>query len=278
MSTIKEYKPTTPARRKTSVINYRQILTTSKPYKKLTIGKKSKAGRNNSGKITVRHRGASGIRKVLRQITFKRDFKKGFKVLTIEYDPNRTSFISLVTDLSNGQKKYILHTKDLKVGNTYNLSKDFQEGADYKLMDVPVGSFVCQVELNPNQGAKIVRSAGTYAQVTAQEDKYTTLKLPSGEVRKFLSQCNCVLGRIGNQAHELVRIGKAGRKRKMGIRPTVRGKVMNPVDHPHGGGEARNSIGLTSPKTPWGKIALGVKTRDKKKSSNKFIISRRNKK
>lgn len=278
MSHLKEYKPTTPARRKTSVINYKEILTTDKPYKKLTVGKKVNAGRNNSGKITVRHKGASGIRKVLRKITFKRDFTKGFKVLTIEYDPNRSSFISLVVDLFNGEKKYILHTKDLIVGKTYNLSKDFEEGADYKLKDIPVGSFICQIELNPNQGAKIIRSAGSFAQVTAQEDKYTTLRLPSGEVRKFLAECKCVLGRIGNQAHELVRIGKAGRKRKMGVRPTVRGKVMNPVDHPHGGGEARNPIGLTSPKTPWGKIALGVRTRKKKKASNKFIIKRRNKK
>ena len=247
-------------------------------HKKLTTGKKINAGRNNSGKITVRHRGASGIRKVLRDITFKRSFKKGFKVLTIEYDPNRTGFISLVIDLENGEKKYILHTKDLVVGKTYNLSKDFEDGADYELKDIPVGSFVCQIELNPNQGAKIIRSAGSYAQVTAQEGRYTTLKLPSGEIRKFLSECSCVLGRIGNQSHELVRIGKAGRVRKKGFRPTVRGKVMNPVDHPHGGGEARNPIGLTSPKTPWGKIALGVKTRDKKKASGKFIIQRRNKK
>jgi large subunit ribosomal protein L2 len=278
MSTIKLYKPTTPGRRKTSVINYKEILTTDTPYKKLTTGKKINAGRNNSGKITVRHRGASGIRKVLRDITFKRSFKKGFKVLTIEYDPNRTGFISLVIDLENGEKKYILHTKDLLVGKTYNLSKDFEDGADYELKDIPVGSFVCQIELNPNQGAKIIRSAGSYAQVTAQEGRYTTLKLPSGEIRKFLSECSCVLGRIGNQSHELVRIGKAGRVRKKGFRPTVRGKVMNPVDHPHGGGEARNPIGLTSPKTPWGKIALGVKTRDKKKASGKFIIQRRNKK
>jgi large subunit ribosomal protein L2 len=278
MSTIKLYKPTTPGRRKTSVINYKEILTTDTPYKKLTTGKKINAGRNNSGKITVRHRGASGIRKVLRDITFKRSFKKGFKVLTIEYDPNRTGFISLVIDLENGEKKYILHTKDLVVGKTYNLSKDFEDGADYELKDIPVGSFVCQIELNPNQGAKIIRSAGSYAQVTAQEGRYTTLKLPSGEIRKFLSECSCVLGRIGNQSHELVRIGKAGRVRKKGFRPTVRGKVMNPVDHPHGGGEARNPIGLTSPKTPWGKIALGVKTRDKKKASGKFIIQRRNKK
>lgn len=276
MSQIKLYKPTTAARRKTSVIDYRSILTTNKPYKKLTLRKKNNAGRNNSGKITVRHQGG-GYRTLVRIVDFKRNFEQGVKVLTVEYDPTRTAFINLVTDIKTGKKAYILHTKGVKVGDILEDTGEIQDGNKVKLKVVPVGSMVSQIEQKPNSGSKVVRSAGNYAIVTARDEKYVTLKLPSGEIKKFEADCSCIISRVGNEAHELVRIGKAGRNRKKGIRPTVRGKVMNPVDHPHGGGEARNSIGMKYPKTPWGKHALGVKTRNKKNKSNKFIISRRNK-
>ncbi len=276
-SAVKIYKPTTPARRKTSIVNYSQILTTNEPYKKLLLRKKTSAGRNNTGKITVRHKGG-GSKKLVRIIDFKRDFEKGFKVLTIEYDPNRTAFICLVTDMKTGEKKYVLYTKGMKVGKIYGNDNEMVEANQVKLKVVPVGGFVSQIELQPGQGAKVVRSAGNYAIVTAKEDDYVTLKLPSGEVRRFLAECTCVVNKVGNEAHGQVRIGKAGRKANKGIKPTVRGKVMNPVDHPHGGGEARNSIGMAYPKTKWGKHALGVKTRKKNKPSDKFIINKRKKK
>ncbi len=275
MSIVKVYKPTTPGRRKTSVIDYSKILTKHEPHKPLLSRKTIQAGRSK-GKITVRHQGASGYRKMLREIDFKRNFEEGFKVISIEYDPNRTAFICLVSCLKTGTKKYVLHTKNLQVGEKYQTDDLASTGNKTELKNVPVGTFVSQVELSPNKGAQIVRSAGSYAIVTAKDDKYATLKLPSGEIRKFLAICSCVVDRVGNDAHSLVRIGKAGRMRKMGVRPTVRGKVMNPVDHPHGGGEARNSIGMKYPKTPWGKHALGVKTRNKKKASGKLIVARRN--
>jgi len=273
MSNLKLYKPTTPSRRKTSVINYAEVLTGHKPEKSLLIRKKNRAGRNARGLITVRHRGG-GARTLVRIINFKRRFPSGFKVQTIEYDPNRTAFISLVTDVATGVKSYVIYTKGMVVGETY-LPDQLKDGNTIALGDAPVGSFVSQIEINPGSGAKMVRSAGTYAIVTAKEGKYVTLKLPSGEIRKFLATSIGVVNRVANEAHGLVRVGKAGRKRHMGVRPTVRGKVMNPVDHPHGGGEARNSIGMAYPKTPWGKHALGVRTRDAKKQSSKFIVSRR---
>jgi large subunit ribosomal protein L2 len=276
MSQIKLYKPTTAARRKTSVVDYRKILTTSTPNKKLIIRKTNSAGRNNSGKITIRHRGG-GYRMQVRLVDFKRNFTEGVKVLTVEYDPTRTAFINLVTDLKTGNKAYILHTKGVNVGDILGKNADIKEGNKVLLNTVPVGSMVSQIEQSPNSGSKLVRSAGNYALVTARDEKFVTLKLPSGEIKKFLGVCNCVVSRVGNEAHELVRVGKAGRNRHKGIRPTVRGKVMNPVDHPHGGGEARNSIGMPYPKTPWGKHALGVKTRNKKSKSSKFIVSRRKK-
>jgi large subunit ribosomal protein L2 len=275
MSTLKLYKPTTAARRHSSVVNYKEILTTNEPYKNLLVRKKTNAGRNSSGKITVRHQGG-GSRNLVRIIDFKRNFPEGLKVVTVEYDPNRTSFICLVSCLKTGTKKYILHSKGMKVGDILQNDISLKDGNQVALSTLPVGTEVSQIELNPNGGSKIVRSAGTYAIVTAKEDKYVTLKLPSGEIRKFLGTCSCVVSRMGNAAHGLVRIGKAGRVRNKGVRPSVRGKVMNPVDHPHGGGEARNSIGMPYPKTPWGKHALGVKTRDKKKASAKFIIKRKN--
>ena len=277
MAAIKLYKPTTSARRKTSVINYKEFLTTDKPFKKLLIRKTRAAGRNQSGKITVRHQGG-GAKKLVRQVDFKRNFPEGFKVLTVEYDPTRTAFISLVSDLKSGVKKYILNSKGIEVDKKYYESNEIQDGNKVQLKFVPVGTAVSQVEYQPNQGAKLLRSAGVYATVTAKDDGYVTLKLASSEIRKFQDTCSCVISRMSNDAHNLVRLGKAGRSRHMGIRPTVRGKVMNPVDHPHGGGEAANSIGMAYPKTPWGKHALGVKTRKKSKLSGKFIIKRRIKK
>jgi large subunit ribosomal protein L2 len=274
MSEIKLYKPTTNARRHTSVINYKKILTTNEPYKKLLVRKKKMAGRSG-GKITVRHQGG-GYRRMVRIIDYKRDFPLGFKVNTVEYDPNRSAFICLVSCLKTGQKKYVLHTKGMTAGKKYQINQEVDEGNKVPLSSVPVGTFVSQIEINPKQGSTVVRSAGSYAIVSAKDEKYVTLKLPSGEIRKFLATCSCVVSKVGNEAHNLVRYGKAGRMRHKGIRPTVRGKVMNPVDHPHGGGEARNPIGMPYPKTPWGKHALGVKTRDKNKQSSKVIVTRRN--
>jgi large subunit ribosomal protein L2 len=277
MSSIKQYKPTTASRRHTSVVNYRDVLSTnkSKPYKKLTVRKKTQAGRNNSGKITIRHRGG-GARKLVRIVDFKRNFTQGLKILTVEYDPTRSAFINLALDLRTGKKHYILHTKGIEVGNIlHNNTNEIKDGNKVQLKLVPIGSFVSQIESQPGSGASLVRSAGVYAIVTARDEGYVSLKLPSGEVKKFDEKCFCVVSRVGNDAYNQVRIGKAGRKRHMGFRPTVRGKVMNPVDHPHGGGEARNSIGMPYPKTPWGKHALGVKTRNPKKKSNKFIVSRK---
>ncbi len=274
MSRIKLYKPTTPGRRSTSIVDYKQILTTNEPHKPLLLRKRTQAGRSQ-GKITVRHQGASGIRKMIRQIDIKRNFPEGFKVLTIEYDPNRTSFICLVSCLKTGGKKYILHTDKMEVGNSYQTNSEVLDGNQVVIGTVPVGTYVSQIELSPNKGATMVRSAGTYAIVTAKDDRYVTIKLPSSEIRKILATCKCIVNRVGNTAHGLVRLGKAGRVRRKGVRPSVRGKVMNPVDHPHGGGEASNSIGMKYPKTPWGKHALGVKTRNKKKQSTKLIITRR---
>lgn len=277
MSILKKYQPTTPSRRKSSVVHYSKILTGDAPTKNLLVRKANSAGRNAHGKITVRHRGG-GYKKMVRVIDYKKNFTEGFKVTTIEYDPNRTAFISLVVNMATGVKSYILYVKGMEVGKVYDNDNEISEGSSMPLADAPVGSFVSQIEYNPNGGAKLVRSAGNYAVVTAKDGAYVTLKLPSGELRKFLSTCKCTLARMSNEAHGLVRIGKAGKIRHKGRRPQVRGKVMNPVDHPHGGGEARNSIGLKYPKTPWGKHALGVKTRDKKLASSRLIVARRNKK
>jgi large subunit ribosomal protein L2 len=278
MSQIKLYKPTTAARRKTSVINYSAILTPGvKKTKRLTVRQNTNAGRNASGKITVRHRGG-GARQLTRIVDFKQNFEMGARVNTIEYDPTRTGFICLVVDLKTGVKSYIPHTKGIKVGDVLHANEsEIKDGNKVALKLVPVGTFVSQVETKPGIGSKVVRSAGNYAIVTARDEGYVTLKLPSGEIKKFSENCTCVISTVGNEAHGQVRIGKAGRNRHKGIRPTVRGKVMNPVDHPHGGGEARNSIGMPYPKTPWGKHALGVKTRNKKAKSGKFIVARRNK-
>lgn len=275
MSVLKKYNPTTAARRSSSVVNHAKVLTNSKRTKSLIVRKTNSAGRNNHGKITVRHRGG-GAKTMVRIVDYKKNFINGFKVNTIEYDPNRTAFISLVTDLSNGKKAYILNTKSLIVGESYNTTNEVKEGNYIALADVPLGAQISQIEINPNGGAKIVRSAGVYATVIAKDGNYVSIKLPSGEIRKFLSTCKCTMDRMSNEVFSQVRLGKAGRMRHMGFRPTVRGKAMNPVDHPHGGGEARNSIGMKYPKTPWGKHAIGVKTRAKKASS-RLIVSRRKK-
>jgi large subunit ribosomal protein L2 len=274
MSNIKLYKPTTPARRKTSVVDYSKTLTGDKPYKKLIVRKSRSGGRNQRGLITTRHIGG-GARKMVRLVNFKNNFPQGFKITTIEYDPNRTAFICLVNDVATGHKHYILHVKGMIVGKVYGQSVDIEVGTPKKLKELPLATQVSQIEIRPGQGSKMIKSAGTYGIITAKDGDYVTIKLPSGEIRKFLGECNCVVGQMGNDAHGLVRLGKAGRSRGMGIRPTVRGKVMNPVDHPHGGGEARNSIGMKYPKTPWGKHANGVKTRAPKNPSSVFIIKRR---
>lgn len=274
---IKNYKPTTNGRRNMSALTYEEI-TTSTPEKSLLQPLKSKGGRNNTGKITVRHQGGGNKRKY-RVIDFKRD-KYGIvgKVATIEYDPNRSAFIALINYV-DGEKRYILAPKGLTVG-TQIISgddADIKVGNNLPLSKIPVGTFVHNIELNPGRGGQLVRAAGTSAQILGREDKYIIIRLQSGEVRKLLNVCRATIGEVGNSDHELVNIGKAGRTRYLGIRPTVRGSVMNPNDHPHGGGEGRAPVGRKAPMTPWGKIALGVKTRDSKKKSSNLIVRRRNK-
>ncbi len=274
---IKIYKPITAARRKSSVDDFADI-TTSTPSKRLTVGKRKKGGRNNTGKITVRHRGG-GAKQKIRLIDFKRDkFDVPGTVTTIEYDPNRNARIALVT-YKDGDKRYIIAPQGITVGEEIMATKDKRgkvaPGNAMPLEYIPVGTFVYNIELEPGKGGQLVRSAGNGAQLTAVEGNHAALKLPSGEVRKVLKSCMAVVGTVSNPDYMNIRWGKAGRTRHLGIRPTVRGKVMNPNDHPHGGGEGRNPIGLKHPKTPWGKPALGVKTRKRHKSSAKLIVSRR---
>ena len=273
---IKKFNPYTPSRRNMTVSDFAEI-TTSTPEKSLTVSLKKHAGRNNQGKITVRHQGG-GSRRKYRIIDFKRN-KDGIPatVKTIEYDPNRTANIALIA-YADGQKAYILAPVGLKVGQTVMNGPDaeIKTGNCLPLQNIPVGSLVHNVELTPGHGGQLVRAAGNSAQLMAKEGKYATLRLPSGEMRMVPIICRATIGQIGNIDHELVNIGKAGRKRHMGIRPTVRGSVMNPNDHPHGGGEGKAGIGRPGPCTPWGKPALGLKTRKKNKQSNKLIIRRRN--
>ena len=273
---IKKFNPYTPSRRNMTVSDFAEI-TTSTPEKSLTVSLKKHAGRNNQGKITVRHQGG-GSRRKYRIIDFKRN-KDGIPatVKTIEYDPNRTANIALIA-YADGQKAYILAPVGLKVGQTVMNGPDaeIKAGNCLPLQNIPVGSLVHNVELTPGHGGQLVRAAGNSAQLMAKEGKYATLRLPSGEMRMVPIICRATIGQIGNIDHELVNIGKAGRKRHMGIRPTVRGSVMNPNDHPHGGGEGKAGIGRPGPCTPWGKPALGLKTRKKNKQSNKLIIRRRN--
>ncbi len=272
---IKTYKPYTPSRRNMTGSDFAEI-TTSTPEKSLLVSLKKNSGRNNQGKITVRHQGG-GNRKKYRLIDFKR-YKDGIPatVQTIEYDPNRTANIALVA-YADGQKTYILAPEGLKVGMKIMNGPDaeIRVGNCLPLSKIPVGTMVHNIELYPMHGGQMVRSAGNSAQLMAKEGKYATLRLPSGEMRMVPIECRATIGTVGNGDHNLINIGKAGRKRHMGIRPTVRGSVMNPNDHPHGGGEGKAPVGRSGPSTPWGKPALGLKTRKKKKASNKLIVRRR---
>lgn len=276
---IKKYKPTTAGRRGMTVVDYKSQLTTDTPEKSLLKPLSKQGGRNNSGKITVRHQGGGHKRKY-RVIDFKRD-KDGIigTVATIEYDPNRSAFISLIHYI-DGEKRYIIAPQGLKVGDKVvsGENADIKVGNALPLGKIPVGTVIHNLELQPNGGAKLVRSAGSSAQILGREDKYVIVRLQSGEVRKILSVCRATVGVVGNSDHELVNVGKAGRTRYAGVRPTVRGSVMNPNDHPHGGGEGRTPIGRKAPLTPWGKVAQGVKTRKAKKKSSKLIVRRRNSK
>ena len=272
---IKKYKPTSPARRFMSVSAYEEITTTT-PEKSLLDVKRKSGGRNATGRITVRHIGG-GNKIKYRIIDFKRDKSVPAKVATIEYDPNRTANIALL-HYADGEKRYILAPVGLNVGDTIESSAtaDIKVGNCLPLENIPVGTIVHNVEMHPGKGGQIARSAGIYVQLMAKEGRYATLRMPSGEMRLVLLACRATIGQVGNLDHEIVSIGKAGKKRHMGVKPTVRGSVMNPCDHPHGGGEGRSPIGRSGPVTPWGKPALGYKTRKKKKASSKFIIKRVN--
>lgn len=273
---VKKFNPITPARRQMTVASFEE-LTTSVPEKSLLVSMKRKAGRNSQGKITVRHRGG-GTKRKYRIIDFKRN-KDGIpaKVATIEYDPMRSAYISLVV-YADGEKRYILAPVGLKVGDVVvsGEGSDIKIGNAMQLKHMPVGTVVHNIELQAGKGGQLVRSAGTSAQLMAKEGNYATLRLPSGEMRYVRIECRATIGTVSNTTHDIINIGKAGKKRHMGIRPTVRGSVMNPNDHPHGGGEGKCPIGRPSPVTPWGKPALGYKTRKNKKYSDRFIIKRRN--
>lgn len=274
---IKKYKPSSPARRNMSVSTFEEI-TTSTPEKSLLAPLHKKAGRNNQGKITVRHQGG-GHKRQYRIIDFKRN-KDGIagKVATIEYDPNRTSNIALIHYI-DGAKAYIIAPKGLKVGDKIESgpNADIQIGNALPLVNIPVGTVIHNIELKPGAGGQLVRAAGTEAQLLGKEGMYVSIRLSSGEVRRILNTCRATIGAVGNGDHELIKIGKAGRSRWLGKRPSVRGSVMNPNDHPHGGGEGRTPIGRKSPVSPWGKPTLGYKTRQKKKASSQYIIRRRTK-
>lgn len=274
---VKKYKPTSPARRAMSVSTFEEI-TTSTPEKSLLAPLHKKAGRNNQGKITVRHHGGGHKRKY-RIIDFKRN-KDGVpgKVASIEYDPNRTSNIALI-HYADGEKRYIIAPKGLNVGDQIMSGEnaDIKVGNALPLEFIPVGTIIHNIEMKPGKGGQLVRAAGTEAQLLGKEDNYAVVRLSSGEVRRILKKCRATIGTVGNGDHELVKIGKAGRSRWLGKRPVVRGVVMNPNDHPHGGGEGRAPIGRKSPMSPWGKPTLGYKTRKKKKASSKYIIRRRTK-
>ncbi len=272
---IRKYKPTTPGRRGMTSLTYEEI-TTNKPEKSLLAPLKSKGGRNN-GRITTRHQGG-GHKRAYRIIDFKRN-KDAIpaRVATIEYDPNRSANIALL-NYADGEKRYIIAPKGLTVGMEVvsGSEADIKVGNCLRLRDIPEGTFVHNIELKPGKGGQLARSAGTSAQILGIEEKYAIIRLASGEVRKILADCRATIGQVGNEDHSLVNYGKAGRNRWKGIRPTVRGSVMNPNDHPHGGGEGRTPVGRKSPMTPWGKKAMGVKTRKNKKASTKLIVRRRN--
>lgn len=274
---IKKYSPTSPGRRGMSVSDFSEI-TRSKPEKKLTSAKSRSGGRNNYGRITTRHRGG-GAKRRYRIIDFKRDkLEVPAKVFSIEYDPNRSSRIALL-HYADGEKRYILHPVGLKVGDTVLSSEkaDILPGNTLPIKKIPLGTAVHNLELRPGKGGQIIRSAGTSGQIMAKDGRYSQIRLPSGEVRKVLEVCHASIGQISNVEHENIKIGKAGRKRHLGIRPTVRGVVMNPVDHPHGGGEGRSGQGNPHPVSPWGWQTKGMKTRHNK-STNKYIVRKRSKK
>ena len=273
---IKKYNPTSPGLRGMTVSTFEEI-TCDTPEKSLTVTLKKHSGRNSRGKITVRHRGG-GYRPKYRIIDFKRN-KDGIegKVATIEYDPNRSANIALI-NYADGEKRYIIAPNKLSVGDTIEsgAEADIKTGNALPLANIPVGTVIHNIELKPGKGGQMVRSAGNGAQLMAKEGQFAQVRLPSGEVRKVRIECRATIGEVGNIDHQNIQIGKAGRKRHMGIRPTVRGSVMNPNDHPHGGGEGRAPIGRKGPVTPWGKPALGLKTRKKNKASDKYIVKRRN--
>ena len=273
---IKKYNPTTPGLRGMTVSTFEEI-TTDKPEKSLTVTLKKHSGRNNRGKITVRHRGG-GYRPKYRIIDFKRN-KDGVpgNVATIEYDPNRSANIALIV-YADGDKRYIIAPQNLHVGDVIysGPEADIKVGNTLPLANIPLGTMIHNIELKPGKGAQLVRAAGNGAQLMAKEGDYAQVRLPSGEVRRIRMDCRATIGEVGNNDHQNINIGKAGKKRHMGIRPTVRGSVMNPNDHPHGGGEGKAGIGRVGPVTPWGKPALGYKTRKKKKASDKYIVKRRN--
>lgn len=274
---VKKFNPITPSRREMTMPTFEEI-TSQSPEKSLLVALKSKAGRNAQGKITVRHRGGGAKRKY-RIIDFKRN-KDGIpaKVATIEYDPNRTAYIALVV-YADGEKRYILAPAGLKVGDIVEsgINADIKAGNALPLKNIPIGTVIHNIELQRGKGGQLVRAAGNSAQLMAKEGDYATLRLPSGEMRYVRIECRATIGTLSNATNDIVNIGKAGRKRHMGFRPTVRGSVMNPNDHPHGGGEGKSPIGRPSPVTPWGKPALGYKTRKNKKYSDRFIIKDRRK-
>ena len=274
---IRVYKPMTPGTRQRSVLTSEEI-TKSTPEKSLTVTKKKTSGRNNQGKITVRHRGG-GVKRKYRIIDFKRR-KDGVTALVsaIEYDPNRSANIALLS-YKDGEKAYIIAPKGLKVGAVVESGEnvDIKVGNALPIMNIPVGTVIHNIELRPGKGATLARSAGASAQILGREEKYVLIRLSSGETRKILGTCRATIGTVGNEDYGLVKVGKAGRTRHKGISPTVRGSVMNPNDHPHGGGEGGAPIGRSGPMTPWGKPALGYKTRKNKKESDKYIVTRRNK-
>lgn len=274
---IKSYKPTTNGRRNMTVLVYKDEITCDTPEKSLLQPLKGKGGRNNLGRITVRHKGGAEKRKY-RVIDFLRNKDNiPATVKTVEYDPNRSANIALVA-YADGEKRYIIAPKGIKVGTQIFSGKDvdIKVGNALPLENIPVGTTIHNVELHPGAGAQLVRSAGTSAQILGREGKYVLIRLASGEVRKILGTCRATIGEVGNADYMNVNIGKAGRTRHMGIKPTVRGSVMNPNDHPHGGGEGRAPVGRKAPLTPWGKVALGKKTRNTKKKSNELIVRRRN--
>ena len=273
---IKKFKPTTPSRRFMTVSTFDEVTTTT-PERSLLVSKNKSGGRNANGRITVRHIGG-GNRVKYRIIDFKRD-KDGIpaKVATIEYDPNRSANIALL-NYADGEKRYIIAPLGITVGDVVvsGPDADIKAGNCLPIENSPVGTVIHNIELNPGRGAQLCRAAGNEAQLMAKEGKYATVRLPSGEMRYILARCKATIGQIGNVDHEIVSLGKAGRKRHMGVRPTVRGVVMNPCDHPHGGGEGKSPVGMPSPVTPWGKPALGYKTRKKKNVNDKYIIKRVN--